>query len=221
MKRTLIACSMMEHEIKKVYEELHCDIPVIWLNRGFHNTPEKLKEKLQELIDGLEDQDEILLTFGLCGKGTAGLVSSHAALVLPRFDDCINMLLCQGERKKRGLAEAGTIYLTEGWTQDDEAIMGKYEQYVEEYGEETADYLMETMYANYKTLAVLDTKSEDLTATLEYVERAARLLNLSTKIVDGSTRILKQLLTGQWDENFIVQSPGQPLDIREWEFPES
>lgn len=217
MKRTLIACAMMEQEIKKVCEQLHSQIPVIWLERGFHNTPEKLKEKLQNLIDELQDQDEILLTYGLCGKGTEGLVSAHAVLVLPKFDDCINMLLCHGKREVRGLAQAGTIYLTEGWIQDEESILNKHAEYAEAYGEEMAEYLMETMYANYKTVAVIDTKCGSLTKTLQYAEKTARTLNLDAKIVDGSTEMLKRLLTGQWDENFIVQQPGKPIAAGQWD----
>lgn len=218
MKRTLIACSMMENEIKKICEDTGCGIPVIWIERGYHNSPEKLREKLQSTIDGLQDQDEILLTFGLCGNGTAGLISPRATMVLPKFDDCINMLLCRGERKTRGLARAGAIYLTRGWTMDEEAILEKYQQYIEDYGEEGAEAIMEMMYEHYETISVIDTKSEDLTPTLEYAQKAAKLLDLSTEIVEGSTLILEQLLSGQWDENFIVLKPGQTLDSSRWDF---
>lgn len=219
MKQTLIACAMLENEIKKIYEKTGSRIPVIWLERGYHNTPEKLRGKLQELIDGLQDQDEILLTFGLCGNGTAGLVSRHTTLVLPRFDDCINMLLCRSQRKARGLTEIGTIYLTRGWTLDQEAILAQYDHYVEIYGPEAADEILETLYAHYERIAVIDTGCYDLAATQSYAQEAARLLNLSTDTVIGSTKILEQLLTGQWDENFIVQRPGEPLGIQEWELP--
>jgi len=95
---------MMEDEIHTLYEELHCNIPVVWVERGYHNTPAKLKEKLQELITEHQDKDEILLSFGLCGNGTDGIISEKATLVMPKFDDCINMLLCKGKREKRGLA---------------------------------------------------------------------------------------------------------------------
>lgn len=218
MKRTLIACSMMENEIKKICEEMGCDIPVIWIERGYHNSPEKLKEKLQSTIDRLQDQDEILLTFGLCGNGTAGLISPRATMVLPKFDDCINMLLCRGERKTRGLTRTGAIYLTRGWTMDEEAILEKYNQYIEDYGEESAEAIMEMMYEHYETISVIDTKSEDLAPTLEYAQKAAKLLDLSTEIVEGSTLILEQLISGQWDENFIILKPGQTLDSSRWEF---
>ena len=43
MKQILIACAMLEDEINKIYEETGCEMPIVWVERGFHNTPEKLK----------------------------------------------------------------------------------------------------------------------------------------------------------------------------------
>lgn len=213
MKKILIACSMMEDEINKVYEELNCDIPIVWVERGYHNTPEKLKEKLQELINEHQDVDKILLTFGLCGNGTEGIVSENTTLVMPRFDDCINMLLCNGQRKSRGLTETGSIYLTRGWTLDSEAILAQYDKYIEEYGEESADAIVEMMYEHYEKLSVIDTESYDIAPVMEYARKAAELLDLKTQTVAGSTEMLKQLLAGQWGENFIVKKPGEAVKI--------
>ena len=75
------------------------------------------------------------------------------------------------------------------------------------------------MYGNYEKIAVIDTGCYELTATQNYAQEAAKRLDLSTETVAGSTRMLNKLLGGQWDENFIVKRPGEPLDIREWEFP--
>lgn len=220
MKRVLIACSMMENEIKKIYEEYSLNIPVVWMDRGYHNTPEKLRKKLQSLIDEMKDQEEILLCYGLCGNGTAGLVSQNATLILPRFDDCINMLLCTGQRKTRGLTQGRSIYLTRGWTMDEEAILPKYRQYVEEYGEEDAKDILDIMYEHYETISVIDTGCEDLMETMAYAHKAAELLGLSVKQVKGSVDILRKLLLGQWDENFIIQKPGEALSPARWEFPD-
>ena len=214
MKQILIACAMMEDEIKKVYEEIECHIPIIWVERGFHNTPEKLKKELQRLIEEHQDVDEILLSFGLCGNGTDGIVSPKARLILPKFDDCINMLLCRGKRQSRALAKTGSIYMTRGWIQDSESsesILEKYEKYVEEYGEESADAIMEMMYEHYKKITLIDTKSYDIAPVMEYAKKAAELLELETEVTEGSTDILKQLLMGQWEENFIVREPGESV----------
>lgn len=219
MKRVLVACSMMEDELRSVYEKIGCEVPIRWLERGYHNTPEKLRQVLQREIDELGEYDEILLAYGLCGNGTAGLVSEKATLVLPKFDDCINLMLCTGARKTRGLAEAGSIYLTQGWIQDEEAILQKQEEYVEEYGEETAQEILEMMYEHYEKIAVIDTGCYDLKPVQDYAGRAGEMLSLEPVTVPGSTRILEKLLRGQWDEDFIVQRPGRPLTAAQWELP--
>ena len=220
MNRILISCAMLEDEVKKVYDEQNCQIPIVWMERGYHNTPKKLKEELQKQIDRLQEYDEILLTFGLCGNGTEGIISPSARLIMPRFDDCINMLLCRGRREHRGLAETGSIYLTRGWTLESESILSQYDTYLEEYGEETAEEIMEMMYEHYESISLIDTKCYDLAPVQDYAKKAGDLLGLSSRIVEGSTELLRQLLLGQWDENFLVLEPGQPVKAMDFEFPE-
>ncbi|MCI8895376.1 MAG: DUF1638 domain-containing protein [Lachnospiraceae bacterium] len=218
MKRVVIACSMMEDELHRAYRETGCRLPVHWLERGYHNTPEKLREALQREVDRLQEYDEILLAYGLCGNGTAGLVSRHAVLVIPKFDDCINLMLCLGPRKERGLAQTGSIYLTRGWTLDGEAVLQQKENYIEMYGEEEAREILEMMYEHYERIAVIDTGCYDLGAVQAYARQAGELLSLEPVTVEGSAGILEKLLLGEWDENFIVQRPGQPLAASQWEY---
>lgn len=210
---------MLEDEVKKIYEETGCNIPVIWVERGFHNTPERLKKELQRIIDEHQDCDEILLTFGLCGTGTEGIVSKNTVLVMPRFDDCINMLLCQGKRESRGLTKADSIYITRGWTMDSEAILAQYDKYVEDYGEESAEEVMEMLYEHYKTITVIDTESYEKAPVIEYANQAARLLGLTSQVTAGSTNVLRDLLLGNWEEHFIVQKPGQSVTQSLFCFP--
>ena len=111
-KRTLISCAMLEDEVNHILEKTHLTLPVIWIDRGLHNRPENLNQLLQEHINQLQNQDEILLTFGLCGNGTAGLVSPNTMLRLPKFDDCINMLACRQPRTERKQTQKDALYLT-------------------------------------------------------------------------------------------------------------
>lgn len=125
-KRTLISCAMLEDEVNHILEKTHLTLPVIWIDRGLHNRPENLNQLLQEHINQLQNQDEILLTFGLCGNGTAGLVSPNTMLRLPKFDDCINMLACRQPRTERKQTQKDALYLTRGWTLDHEGILQQY-----------------------------------------------------------------------------------------------
>lgn len=210
-KRTLIACSMMEDEINNILKQLNIPIPIVWIDRGFHNTPEKLKNELQNQIDQLQDQDEILLAFGLCGNGTEGICSKNTKLILPRFDDCINLLLCTGQRTSRALTRADSLYLTRGWTLDKESILQQYDIIKEQYDEEMCDIIFETMYGHYHAITVIDTGCYDTAPVLDYAQQAANLLDLDVEISPGSNRILYQLLSGDWNEHFIILQPGEKI----------
>lgn len=217
-KKTIIACAMLEDEINYVYEKLNCSYPIVWLERGYHNYPEKLREKLQETIDSLQDQDELLLCFGLCGNGTAGLKSETARLILPKFDDCLNMLLCDGTRSCRGLVEAGTMYLTGGWTKDEEGILQQYDKLLEDYDEEMRDAVLEMMYAHYDSVTLIDTGCYQMESVMDYAKKTCELMDFELKTTKGHVLMLEKLFSGEWDTNFIIIEPGTPLSEEKFEF---
>lgn len=220
-KRTLIACSMLEDELNSLFQRLNISYPVIWLDRGYHNTPEKLKDRLQEIILTLQDQDEILLAFGLCGNGTAGLCSPDTKLIMPKFDDCLNMLLCSRPRTARAFTKPGTIYLTRGWTLDKEGIIQQYETIQEKYDEETCEVVMDMMYAHYDSITLIDTGCYDPSSVREYACQVCDLLDFSLENKEGSLHILEKLLTGSWDKDFIVADAGISITDQDFEYNET
>ena len=210
-KRTLISCSMLADEINHILKQTGIDLPIIWIERGLHNTPKKLNQLLQHYIDTLQDQDEILLTFGLCGNGTAGLVSDHPLLRIPRFDDCINQLLCRQPRTSRKQTETDSIYLTRGWTLDKEAILQQYELLSKQYDSEMRDLIFQTMYAGYHTLTIIDTGCYDLKPVMQYAEKASAYLGFNCKTVPGNISTLEHLICGTEDPNILTLAPGEPI----------
>ena len=150
-KRTLISCAMLEDEVNHILEKHTLHFQSYGLTVAF-TTDRKLNQLLQEHINQLQNQDEILLTFGLCGNGTAGLVSPNTMLRLPKFDDCINMLACRQPRTERKQTQKDALYLTRGWTLDHEGILQQYKMLSETYDEETrnlypADSLQRLSYS--------------------------------------------------------------------------
>lgn len=218
MKRTIIACAMLEDELNAVYKKLDCTYPIVWLERGYHNNPEILRTKLQETIDSLQNQDELLLCYGLCGNGTAGITSKKARLILPKFDDCLNMILCDGNRSCRGLVQPGTMYLTKGWTKDTEGILQQYDELLEEYDEETRDDIIEMMYAYYNSVTVIDTGCYPMEETMEYAKKACELMDFELKTAEGYTIMIEKLLSGDWDDNYIQIEPEQTIREESFEF---
>ncbi|MCP4451997.1 MAG: DUF1638 domain-containing protein, partial [Planctomycetes bacterium] len=93
--------------------------------------------------------------------------------------------------------------------------MATYEEYVEKYGQENAQYLMETLgdhLRNYSKLTYIDT---DLKLTKAYQNEAMSLAQEKTWTyaeVKGNTRLILDLMNGSWDKSaFLVVGPGQTI----------
>ena len=237
--RVLIACEMMEDEVKSALIQCEKESAsagrifeapsLIWIERGYHTHPDKLREELQRRIEEAESSgfsggsggsgcSEILLTFGLCGNSALGLKTRCARLVIPKYDDCINMLLYTGTRKKRALCEAGVLYYTHGWTKGENSFSGQYDRYVLKYGQKRAVRLMDLMYGGYKRVSIIDTGCFDIEETSVYAKNTARVLKLEDDVVPGSNVILKKLISGEYDENFIIHEAGEEISEEDFRF---
>ena len=220
-KRVLIACRMLEDELSPILDNLPAPLPVVWIDRQLHLVPDNLKKHLAEAITRAEDggAEEILLAFCLCGNGTEGLCTKKARLIIPRFDDCINMLLCPAIRDRRSFTELGTYYLTRGWTKDpNNAILQALDRIMLDYDHETAKELIDAIYGSYKKLALIDTGSYRLSSIREYAETVCSHLHLTLDFAEGSTLYLEKLLAGDWGDSFLVLAPGEPVRMRDFEY---
>lgn len=220
-KKILIACSMIEDEINAVFDHFECgDIEVRWMERGYHNDPDELREVIQNEIYGAEADgaDTVILAYGFCGKGASGWRTDKAVLAMPRFDDCCNIMLCTGKRHKRNLLEAGNMYLTKGWSKDEGALLSMLERAQERYGERRGLKAMKLMFDSYTKVTVIDTGCYELKPVQEYAEKCAEILGLEKCTVPGSNEILRKLITGEWDEDIIVKKPGEPVTDEDFEF---
>lgn len=260
----VIACEMIEDEVRKAMENTGADYPVIWVERGYHNEPDDLREELNVLVryaetsritedirtkeltvdpyagipvsmrtrkqkrtaptplspgDEInEDLENILIVFGLCGKGAAGIGSSSARVIIPRFDDCVNMMLCPEKREKRAYMKAGVTYLTKGWTEDSGALLYIYNECIERYGVKRGRRVFDLMYDSYTTAAVIDDGCYDPEPVEEYARRTSELLGLDVCHVDGSIHIFEKLMSGEWDDDIIVCGPGEMITEEDFAF---
>ena len=220
-RKILIACSMIEDEINAVFDRFEIqDIEVRWQERGHHNDPDKLREVVQAEINKAEaaGADLIMLAYGLCGNGAVGWHTERAVLVMPGFDDCINMMLCVGKRNRRNYLKAGHMYLTGGWSRDEGALLDMFESYLAKYGKRKADKLMKLMLASYTSVTVIDTGCFEMEPVVEYADRCAERFCLERQIVPGGNDVIRKLLTGQWDSDVIVKAPGVPVAEEDFEF---
>jgi hypothetical protein len=220
-KKVLIACSMIEDEVNVVLDSFDLrDIEIRWQERGHHNDPDRLRSVIQAEIERAENggAEIIMLAYGLCGKGAAGWQSRRAVLAMPRFDDCINMMLCTGRRDRRNYLKAGHMYLTGGWSRDEGALLTMLDSYLAKYGERKGRKLMKLMLDSYTDVTVIDSGCYELEPVLDYAEECAEKLGLNKSIVPGGNEPIRKLLTGEWDDDILVRKPGEEVREEDFEF---
>ena len=152
----LIACEMLRDEVELAMARTGIEYPTIWLDKGLHDTPEKLRASLQDKIDQLDRYDTILLAMALCGGALDGISCGHARLAVPKFDDCIRIILSL-EPGMRNAADARSLYYTRQWLDSAGHLTRQQEQYLEKYGEKKTKKIMRLMLANYKSCRMVDT----------------------------------------------------------------
>jgi len=192
----------------------------IYLDYGLHSYPRKLNQAVQEALDGLPEPSLVILGYGLCGNGLNGIRSGKHTLLIPRADDCIAIFLGSYERYQREFkTESGTYYLTKGWLESGSNPLKEYQGYVEKYGLEKADWLIDSLYHNYKRLVLVAHSQEDLDAYRGKAQEVAKFCErwgMQYQEILGSSKYFEHLiqigmLTEQADENFIVVPSGGEL----------
>ena len=183
------------------------------LNFGLHVNPEALRRALQGAIDAsTTSADTILLGYGLCSQGVVGLRANSCTLVVPKVDDCIAIFLGSGEAyKAQSRTEPGTYYLTKGWIEAGDSPFDEYDSLVEQYGEQKARWLMGRVLKNYTRLALINTGQYELERYRDYSRRTAERFGLRYEEIPGSNALIKKMLHGPRDDEFVVARPGETI----------
>ncbi len=212
----VIACATVLEDITPI---LPADMTCIELDFGLHLKPAGLKQVLQATIDEASQQaDTILLGYGLCSLAVVGLRANNCTLVIPKVDDCIAIFL--GSRQTytaQTSKEPGTYYLTKGWIEVSDTIWDEYQKSVERYGEALAQRMMGLMLKNYTRLAYIDTGHRDQDRYRDYARMVADKFQLRYEEIQGSNRLVKKLLFGPWDDEFVVAQPGQAVTYADFQ----
>jgi Protein of unknown function (DUF1638) len=212
--RTLVmACAtVIEEMLPLLPEGMHHQI----FDFGLHVYPDKLRRTLQEAIDAVSGQyDTIILGYGMCSQAIVGIRANGCRLVVPRVDDCIAIFL--GSRKAyttQSRAEPGTYYLTKGWIEVGDTPFSEYERSVQRHGKERAERIYKLMLGNYKRLALINTGQYELERYREYAQRTAEKFGLRYEEIEGSDVLVKKMLLGPWDEEFVVLAPGETFTLQ-------
>jgi hypothetical protein len=206
----IIACATV---IEEMLPHLLSGVSYQVLDFGLHIRPEDLNHALQETIDAVATSFEtIILGFGLCSQAVVGLKANGCTLVVPRVDDCIAIFLGSDRAyREQQRTEPGTYYLTKGWIEVSDTILGEYERTIERYGQQRADRMMQIMLKNYTRLAFIDTGQHEQERYREYARNAAEKLGLRYEEIPGSDALVAKTLNGPWDDDFVVADPGATI----------
>ena len=230
LKLKIIACGVFEDELRAVAERSANNVEVELLDAGLHAAPDQLRLRAQEAIDAASragGYDGVCFAYGLCGRGTAGLIARDVPLVLPRVHDCISLFLGSAQAYyEQFAAHPGTFYFTTGWYKNkahpehtrmaaarrfDPTTHRHYPEFCEKYGAENARYIIEFFESwrkNYRRAALIDHgfATPDHEETTRLLAEAA---GWDYEKLEGSLALLEDMAAGRWDEErFLVVQPG-------------
>jgi hypothetical protein len=150
-----------------------------------------------------------------------GIRAGQHILLIPRTDDCIAILLGSYQAYKQAFDSApGTYYLSKGWLESGSNPLSEYQKYLERYGSEQADWIMDQQYQNYKRLAFVAHNPQDLAQYRPQAEEVARFCQrwgMQYEEILGSEDYINRLIQvatalDQAGEDFIVVPPGGELN---------
>jgi hypothetical protein len=216
----VISCSVLNDLLGK---RLPAGIPVTWMDITLHNTPKKLAAALQERIDALSEPSTIIVGYGLCGNGLVGVKSGVHTLVIPRTHDCVAIFLGSHQRYvERFFASANTYYLTKGWLDARDEPFSDYLDYVKQFDEETADYLVEMKYKHYRKLCMVGFSQQELDGcradAMKVADFCKQRFGMEYEETIGTTELIEALISmperiESGDEEFVVVPPGGEITL--------
>ena len=198
---------------------------------GLHNKPPELRALLQAEVDtaSAEGYDAIVMAYGLCGKVTEGLVARNLPVVIPRAHDCITLFLGSRSRYTEQFDQCpGTYWYALDYVERKDSpgtslslatgtdIASVYDEYVEKYGQDNADYLMEVMGAwqsHYQRAAFIDMGVGDSNGVEHEAHAEANRRGWTFERMSGDLALISRLLNGEWEKDFLVLQPGQRVKM--------
>lgn len=221
-KIAVITCAVLEDEVSQFAREFPHVIRIEVLEQGLHLEPNKLRRELQAAIDRVETEtaaDVIVLGYGLCSRGTEGVRTRRCRLVIARAHDCLTHLLGSKERYAAYVAaHPGTYWYSPGWNKHHlppgpERYEKCRREYAEKYGEDNAEFLMQSEQAwfkNYNRAAFVHLGVGDIAREWHRTQVCAAWLGWECDFQAGDPALLRGLLAGPWDdERFLLLQPGE------------
>lgn len=233
MRLKCIACEALARPVYLSAAHSPHIIDVTLLKIGLHNQPGDLQQRLQSEINlaSQEGYEAILLAYALCGKATHGLAAADVPVILPKAHDCITLFLGSRDLYNQQQLECpGTYWYEQDYiergafsetpfalgspTGTEQDIREVYDEYVEKYGKDNADYLMEVMGAwqsHYSRAVFINTGLGTGAPVDDQAKVQAERRGWKYEQMQGNLVLINRLLFGDWGDDFLIVNTGQKV----------
>ena len=233
MRLKLISCEIFYREFCAAVARSPHTVDAEFLPKGLHDVgSEQMLAQLQETVDRVDTSkyEAILMGYGLCNNGLAGLTAPAIPIVVPRAHDCITLFLGSQERYMDYFQNhPGTYFHTTGWIERGQAngelgqlALGQklgttqtYADLVARYGEDNAKYLWETigdLTRHYAQATFIEMGIEPDGSFERRSQEKAQARGWKYEEVKGDMRLIERLVNGVWDEKeFLIVPPGKRI----------
>ena len=227
-KTCVISCGIFAVDLKRIAKELGLEIEFRFQQVGLHSVSENLRKNLQREIDKAEIDgfETVVIGYGVCGMGTAGIKSHGMKLVFPRTHDCIALFLGSDKAyKKQFEGNPGTYYFSAGWFKKGGEMVGdstpelneKIEEAKQNFSEDNAAYIEEFFSSwkkTYSRAAYIDTGSGRKVNAQRAAEEYAKENGWAFEVIKGDTGLLEKLLRAEVsDEDILVVLPNSVTEF--------